>query len=567
MKTNYRNFLALLLVIFLFVCSLPAQDLSREQCIADARQLVCIIEACHPDPYTNTNGKIGFHLAFHNLLKEIPEDGMPTEDFWWLLSGLLANIKDGHTYLYPLKQPDQQNPGGIPLRFSVMADSVLVVKRVSRSDLKFCIGSRVLRINNLEIDRLLERVASFYPMENIFDRFRNLKVYLWYGEYLKRLLPDWTPGSPVALELMNGAGKRYTISLATDTTAVYKTESAGTSSLQLPGTERCDFVFDWLGQDRNIAYLRIDKQEEFREYAEQLIAELRRIEDPDVLKGYRQQYLMYAHQWYTRYHGTAGPDSLELLVRRLPSFTEFMKKVAGRLKESSPDHLIIDVRNNMGGVSLLSDILIYFLFGKERLAELHHDSYVISYLSPLNSKTASSLDPVMLNNERSGKQDIPLQSGDYDFYYMNEWKSRNDNSRKELIPAAQYKTAETFYDEYVSGEYAGYFAPENIYVIGSDQTFSAGFETLARLVKCGAVFAGVSPAQSGNCFGMGIRPVSGLTNSKIKMQVSVRKVVEFPNDMKKGLLLSPDIPMDFLTFQRYGCDQNSPILMLLDRLQ
>lgn len=564
MVTLQKPFLILSILIFINIGNIDAQHLSHEQLVEDARQMIEIIESCHPDPYTNMGGKIEFHLAFHQMLKEFPKEGMSAEDFWWKISAFLANIKDGHTYLYPLKQP---NPdiGAIPMQFTVMADSVLVIKRVYNEDCLKYIGCQVLKINGLKIDSLLRKISLIYPMENYFDRFRNLKIYLWYGDYFQKLFPDWNAGDPIAIELLDNKSQVKSIKVSTGKIS-YKAVNVNESSIELPGTKKSDFVFDWINKDESIAYIRIDKQDEFREYAEMKIDGLKEIQNPETLKGYRQQFLMYAQKWHERYYGDKGPDSLELVIEQLPSFTEFMREVVRKLKDNQTDNIIIDLRNNHGGVSIMSDILIYFLYGKEKLGELHNDSYEVTYLSPIAIETASSLKPENIRKSRVEGTAILPQSGDYDFYTMDLWKNRNKNQLWPLVPASFFESTSTFYKEYDSGEYAGFYTPKNIYVIGSDNTFSAGFETLARLVKCDAVFVGVTPAQSGNCFGMAIEPISGLKNSNIRVNVSVRKIYIFPEDKEAGYQLNPDIPMDFQTLKKYDFDENTPVLMILDKI-
>ncbi len=567
MHKNHNLTGYILVACMLFCSSLKAQRVSRDQAIEDARQMVQVIEACHPDPYMAIGGKIQFHFAFQKMLRNIPDAGMEVDDFWWLLSGFTAQIKDGHTFVRPLNYPDTRFPGGIPMHFSILADSVVVIKKVSKPEHEKYIGCRVLKIKDISIEALLDRVGALYPVENGFDRFRNLRVYLWYADYLKRLIPEWTPGEPVSLELADNKDRTHVITLSTDGTAVYKTRGIENSADQLPGTRKCDFAFDWIGPHNDIGYLRIEKQDEFREYAQQAVSGLQSIQDPDMRKTTRQQYLKYAHAWYERFHGTPGPDNLEMLVQGLPSFTEFMTSVTKQLKDNQTSHLIIDVRNNRGGISLMSDILVYFLFGKEALAKIDADNYVITFHSELNMKTASSLAIDGINKNRKGSRNIPLCAGDYDFHSWRIWEKQNETSEYPLIPASRYQTAPGFYSEYMEATHAGFFTPRHIYVIGSDKTFSAGFETLSRLVKCGATFVGVPPAQSGNCFGMGIRPVKGLKHSHIPFQVSVRRIVTYPGDAERGDQLNPDIPLDFKAFKAYRFDANAPVLMILDRIK
>lgn len=557
----------LLILILLFVSTLlRSQHLDQQKLIEDARQLKFLVEACHPDPYMNTNGKIGFNLLFQEMVAKIPDDGMEEEDFWWLLSGFLANIEDGHTYLMALQQPDSSVPGGIPLRFAVLADTSIVIVRSSLSGYMKYIGWRVKRINGVEMNFLLERVSSLYPMENIFDQFRNLEVYLWYADYMKRLFPGWTSGDDVTVEVTDSKNNDEKLIIPTGEKVSYKTSGLSESQLSLPETKRCDFAFEWLDRKRDVGYLRIDKQDEFREYAEEIIAGLSSINDPATLKGYRNQYTIYAHQWYNRYHGEPGPDSLELLVDGLPSFSGFMRDVTGSLKREGTSNLVIDLRNNRGGVSLLSDILIYFLFGKEKMAEIDRDNWEVSYLSEISTSIVPSFNTEVLNRQRSGEGSLSLEPGDYDFYSMNRWKEGN-GAKPGVVPESKFAATRTFLNEYRSGEYSGFYTPANIYVLAGSTTFSAGYETLVRLIKCGAEFAGVPPAQSGNCFGMAIYPVDGLAHSKIKLNVSVRKIVLFPGDQERGHQLNPDIPLDYQLFRKYNYDPNATVLMVLDRIR
>ena len=354
------------------------------------------------------------------------------------------------------------------------------------------------------------------------------------------------------------------MSIATGENISYKTISSEKSTLAIPSVKKCDFVYDWIGSNNNVCYLRIEKQDEFREYAEQAVNGLKSIQNQDVLKAYRQQYLIYAHQWHARFHGVPGPDSLEQIISALPSFTEFMSEVAKKLKENQTENLIVELSNNNGGVSLLSDILVYFLFGKQKLGYLHTDSYNVTFLSPMAINTASSLNPEELNKIRGIDQQFPLQPGDYDFYTFDNWEAKSSKSQN--LSDSYFESTPTFHAEYVSGKFSGYYCPKNIYVIGSDKTFSAGFETLVRLVKCGATFVGVPPAQSGNCFGMGIEPVKGLANSKIRFQVSVKKIYTFPGNEEKGYQLNPDIPIDYSTYKKFMFDSNTSILEILERI-
>ena len=553
------------ILFFAGLFSGSSQQLTRSELIEDAREMLDIVETCHPDPYLHTGGKIALYDDFYNMLGKIPEEGMDVKEFWWLLSGFLANIADGHTYLFPVEQPDYANPGGIPIRFLPLADSSLVVERVARPEHKTYIGCRVLKINGYSIADLMESLGSLYPMENTFDHFRNLEVYLWYSTYMTKLFPDWVPGDWIVVEVLDKDGKIQTFEVATGKDVKYKTAGISDSPLKLPDTGKCDFVFDWLGEKGSIAYIRIDKQDEFREYAEEAVSGLAAM-DPATKNAYRGQYLKYAHTWYQRYHGEEGPDSLELLISGLPSFTEFMIKVTKSLKEHKSENLIIDLRDNQGGVSLLSDILIYFLYGKSELYRVSNDNYSITYLSEPAVRIVPSFNLEELNRSFLEENSFEIETGDYDFSLLKDWQI-NRNPEVSEIPASNYKNSKTFYEEYISGEHSAFYTPGNIFVLGSHKTFSAGYETLVRLIKGGATFAGVPPSQPGNCYGMGISPVQGLKNSKIRLNVSVKRVVTFPEDENKGWQLDPDIPLTYTKYSQYGYDKNATVSLVLELIK
>ena len=99
---------------------------SREYLIDDSRQLAGIIEKVHPDPYIRGGGKIAFHRRLQRLLEAIPTEGMTRDEFLRLLHPFVAAVGDSHTNIWTDYQVNFHSPGGVPLRFDVVEQSLYV---------------------------------------------------------------------------------------------------------------------------------------------------------------------------------------------------------------------------------------------------------------------------------------------------------------------------------------------------------------------------------------------------------------------------------------------------------
>lgn len=128
-----RTISSLILLLLLTQHSI-SQELSKMELVEDARELKYYIESCHPDPYISIGGKIEFNSEFQKMLKEFPEEGLNIEGFWIELSKFIAKLKDGHTYLYPVKYPNTNIPGGIPIKFKILSDSTLIIEKVPQKN-------------------------------------------------------------------------------------------------------------------------------------------------------------------------------------------------------------------------------------------------------------------------------------------------------------------------------------------------------------------------------------------------------------------------------------------------
>lgn len=180
---------------------------TREELIADARQLATIIEDTHPDPYKHAGGKISFHRHLQHLLNNIPEEGMTSNEFVSLLRPFIATIGDAHTEVYAHHNVNMASPGGIPLTFEIVGQS-LVVTGVPGEQYRKFLGALLIAVEGFSIDELSRRLKQIKPIDNQYHLLWHFTTnYFWYGAYLQELLPEWKDTDPLRVKLRLSSGE------------------------------------------------------------------------------------------------------------------------------------------------------------------------------------------------------------------------------------------------------------------------------------------------------------------------------------------------------------------------
>jgi hypothetical protein len=220
------------------------------------------------------------------------------------------------------------------------------------------------------------------------------------------------------------------------------------------------------------------------------------------------------------------------------------------MKEAGTRTLLVDLRQNSGGNSFMSNILVYFLFGKETLLGRTPGLEVKKYSSfYFDVRPNESLDEI---NEG---RDVPLAVGDCDTV---------SNPRLGVTPAVRAKREDTlrrmatFAAELDSGEYDGYYTPEHVIVLSAPWTFSSGYTMMRYLYRAGAELAGTPSSQASNCFGDILR--FELPNSGLRGNVSHKLYVDYPDDPELGRMLPMDYPLAYEKLREYGFDLNAEVL-------
>jgi len=544
-KFNYI-ILCLLLVVTL-IYSIDTKKITYDQMIKDVRQLASILESSHPDPYINGGGKIKFHQKFQKILNSIPESGMSKSEFFRLIGPFAASVGDAHTSIYDAYSDNWESPGGIPLYFKVVEKS-LYVHAVPEKKYIHLIGSVLISVNDIMVSELIERQQALKGCDNDYTALNILEGtgYLFFKDGLHDLIPEWKDSSKLRIKLKHTSGEilEHVFYLPVEVSYPFIKQQ---SSVKIPSTKKCDFAYNFMDKEKQIAFLKIKHMTGYREDFE--------------LSG-TSHTMDGLHKAWKRFHGTKPPEKLADIVAGIPSAAELFKSLIDEMKKSKTKTLIVDLRDNNGGNSMMMDFLWYFLFGKEKCLWLKGETATdITKLSDLYFKNRPNASIEKIQKDLK----YPINKNDYDFRYncfrdLEKLKSLNVGA----ILEHYYKMMPSFYSFYNSDQKESFYTPDKILVLCSPGTFSGGYELMWGLYKCGAIIIGTPSGQAGNFFSNALR--FKLKNSGLDGQVSSKSQMLFPDDPVKGRVLRPDIELTYEYLKKYKFDPNAAVLLALEKL-
>ena len=494
---------------------------TRAELIADARQLADIIEDTHPDPYKHIGGKIAFHRSLQHILRAIPLDGMTIRQFIGLLRPFIAAIGDGHTEVYSDYNINTALPGGIPLRFDVVERS-LYVSGVPGDQYKELLGAILISVENVSIDELGKRLRVLKPIDNEYHLLWHLTTnHLRYGPYLQELIPEWEDSRQVRIELLLSSGETREVVFALP--MAISSLSEPESRIALPSTPESGFTYGFLGADREIVYVPID-------------------------------HMRYYRESFEARNGLGLEHTPREKLDSIPSATEFFRSMVIEMKDAGTETMIVDLRRNGGGDALMTDIMLYFLYGKDATLKTRWNN--INRLSKIYLEARKGITMEGLNRDRA----VSLVEGDYDFS-----EDYSDTLLCEVSALAEsFVHSPTFFTEWESGSYEKHYCPEHVIVLTRPWTFSAGFGIAVRLYRTGALLVGTPSGQAPNSGGNAIR--WKLDNTGIIGRVSQSYVLNFPDDSELSRVLPVQYPLKYEWLASHDFDPNAEVLYALELL-
>lgn len=500
--------------------------LSCEALRADVLQLAQLLTESHPDPY-RADGQIGFHRRIDEILGSLPPTGMALDPFLDLVRPLVASLGDGHTWIGP---PDERSQGVCPrlwLDWEIVEEQ-LVVRGVYQPEHRYLIGARLVAVREAPVRELLRRMRRLRGADNAYNDLEHLRLALSDRRGLTDLLEESPRVVTLTLVLADGTTEAVEVPLTVEPPGG---AIEAPSSVSVPAVNAADIGRGFLDAARSVAILRID-----------------------VLTRYREAFEVARSVGMT--------DALGADLAALPSATEACRELVSRMREAGARWLLVDLRRSPGGNSYLSLILEYFLYGLEGVLTAD-EGYQIKRFSPLyleNRPSASA--------EQRQEVERYLRNGGYDFSEereWNEWERGGSAGQRERRLSRFHENlgrSPTFAAA-VSGDDHDPLSA-HVIVLTSAQTYSAGFDVAAMLVKHGATVVGVPSSQAGNCFidGLWYR----LDRSKLRGCIAYKRSVLFPRDPERGRLLRPDVELTYAYLARTLFDPHATVRLALERV-
>ncbi len=180
--------------LFLSLCTMrafgQAQNLSREQMLQDIDSLFSTIEKVHPDMYA-----VYPKHALEKDLERIKSELEPTGDvfyFYKQITPLVVKLGDGHTsvgfpYDFFVNVPDMRL-FPFPVEITYPDKIVEVENDYTQTQNTIPIGAQITKINNKQIDDIVQEMMHYVSGEKDFFKIEQLKylftplVYALYGD-------------------------------------------------------------------------------------------------------------------------------------------------------------------------------------------------------------------------------------------------------------------------------------------------------------------------------------------------------------------------------------------------
>ncbi len=498
-----------------------AQKFTREEALLEISQLLKILTEAHPDPFMRFGSQVKFYIRVNDIISNLPET-LDITQMHIVTSKVSALVGDGHTFMDQLICPN----GRVWLELEPIGEKIIImgVYESKHTDL---IGQSILSVNGIPTEDLLSSMLEIRGANGAPNNLINLAYAL---------------KDPCMISLLTGNGsgnlKRITYTLMSQEDSSIRKITVPCSlgapgkliehhPLDFPASPESDISYGIL-EDR-IGYLRIDSMIRYRE-------------------NYESQLKFGASESFIRelleISGIETNGRVEEIISGIPSASEAIIDLLKVMDKKGIKDIVVDLRKNSGGNSYLAHILAYFLYGSR--AWDVDEGYDIERHSP------------WYKSQFNVKNDAETPGG-YTFQEMDKWLSgKRGLNREEWEEIVGLSSTFTEYEKRynpVTGIKA--------YVLCSTRTFSAGFDLLSMLKKCGATVIGITPSQAANAFTNIIR--FSLTISGLKGCVSSKLMLKFP---EKPIFynINPDISIGIENFKKCGWSSDTILLETISHI-
>lgn len=526
------------LIIFSGLKALAQEYVNKDSLISDFNYLIQQLEATHPDPYSGFGGKVFFHKQAFDLKNELARKDHTLVDFSSKVSAFLANLQDGHTSLFTPENTKNKNKTGIFIVSGKVIPAGIILSEVPLENKEY-LGSRILGINGLAIDSLLQIIKTKKACENLYGQYFWLNMFLSHSDFILEMFPDLKNTMTLNIETPDGERKDLTIPL------IGKDKRKEYPTAQLPHWEI-------IPEDAYLSYKYLDKKKEVMFFK---LTSIMARENYEVTLKNNWPGAYDDMKWF--YKNTLKkemPADTAKALAGIPSYSETFFHMLKEMKKHNSKTLIIDLRSNGGGWTPITLPSLYQLYG-DRYLQTDMDTHFYRLLSPLYlSKINKTREEF---NKMYGHQ---YQLGEYIFNEENPGTSCIEVQRENFIR----NCLSDLKPELEKQKGKPVYTPEKIYVITNEQTFSAAFHYAFYLWKMGAVVVGVPSMQAPNTF---MEQTSfNLPHTHLEGSISNSIQVFLPGKDRRAKTFWPDLMPEYNDYKRYLFDLHSEVRYLLDQI-
>jgi hypothetical protein len=520
----------------------PAERLSFVQVDRDARTLLHLLEASHPDPYSPMGGKVAFKLRANQLLAELPKEGLTRREFEDRLRTFLAGLRDGHTLLLGPAAGTATIETLLPFRFGVGPTGLyLLASDAAALDGK--IGSELVGLQGVPTEKLLGRVAQIRGVENDFNGLAQLRRTLATLQGVESLV-NGPAADHLRLDLKPPGVARVTV------------------EVPLPRAGSDKDVLKWrTPPPRWDKLARSDDPFSFQVFEEESaawfrISSIMGREAFEFAKRYGWGDVKGMLEAFYKRSGKPMPADLDAALAGVPSFLEVGDKLIDEMKKRKLRTLVVDLQGNGGGVTPMVYPFLYELFGDAFFEQAGQARFVTVWSQLYLDKLHLTLEQA---RQKSG--DARREVGDY----VTETGMPATAKERRLAQLKEYREKGMSFSEKLDRlDGQPVFRPASVVVLCDADTFSAAFHFLFHLKQLGAKVVGIPPGQAPNAF-MEMTEFT-LPESGLRGSISNSAQMLVPDQPQLGVL-APDFPLTDETLRRFGWDQASELRWALELIR
>ena len=501
------------------------RNFKREEALSDMHQLLRILTEAHPDPFRNLGSQVKFYTKVEEILSGLGET-INLSQLNMIAMRVVALLGDCHTQVYP----SFDESGKVWLEFKPI-DKMIILTGVYESKFSSLIGHKLLAVNGIPVKDLISKMLEIRAANGIYNKLLILSYALKGTYFIPLLTGKSARDRKEIIFTLTSLEDKSTQDIAIPNDQNFDQKPPGEllehDSLHLSFSSKSDISYKII--EDVAGYLRIDSMTKYRESYESLLKY-------GASESFLREELKDA--------GFELPGEIDKILSEVPSASEAIVDLLQKMHERGVKDLIVDLTKNTGGNSYLANILTYFLYGNKVMEidtgydiERHSVWYKKQYSRRENEEALDGYTFAEMHKWVSGKRGMSAE----------DWKHEVNRSSTFAEYVEKYKP--------IGGI--------NVYVLCSPLTFSAGFDLLDMLKRCGATIIGIPPSQPANAFTNVIG--FSLNNSGIEGQVSTKLMLKYP-DKEIFYNVEPDIIIGIESFQKYGWDKNTILLETLERI-